>query len=89
MISIIPPWWSSKQLSAKISSRILSTFIKADGFCHVFANYEYEVDVLSRDVKVQDHVGQDAHLSLHHDQCVVEPGNIKTGSGGPMNVFSP
>lgn len=67
----------------------ISQFIKDHGISHVYANYEYEVDELRRDTKFLEQIGKDAHLSLHHDQCIVEPGTMRTGSGGPMKVFSP
>ena len=68
---------------------VIAKFVKDNDISHVFANYEYEVDELRRDTKFLEHVGQEVHLSLHHDQCVVEPGTMRTGSGGPMKVFSP
>ena len=67
----------------------ITKFIQENDFSHVAANFEYEVDELRRDVKVVDQLGKDALLSLYHDQCIVEPGTMRTGSGGPMKVFSP
>ena len=67
----------------------VTNFVKENGFSHVFANYEYEVDELRRDTKFLASLDGTAHVSLHHDQCVVEPGTMRTGSGGPMKVFSP
>ena len=67
----------------------IANFVTENDISHVFANYEYEVDELRRDTKFLDRAGDDVHLSLHHDQCIVEPGTMKTGSGGPMKVFSP
>jgi len=64
-------------------------FIKSIDASHVFANFEYEVDEIRRDIKVLEQVGTDAQLSLYHDQTIVEPGSVRTGSGGPMKVFSP
>ena len=64
-------------------------FVKDNSVSHVFANYEYEVDELRRDIKYIDQVKDQALVSLHHDQTVIEPGTMKTGSGGPMKVFSP
>lgn len=64
-------------------------FIKENKASHVFANFEYEVDELRRDIKVLNGLGNDVQVSLHHDQTVVVPGEVKTGSGGPMKVFSP
>ncbi|KAL6720003.1 hypothetical protein ACLMJK_001924 [Lecanora helva] len=64
-------------------------FIKLNNASHVYANFEYEVDEIRRDIKVLEEIGNDAQVSLYHDQTVVEPGNIQTSSGGPMKVFSP
>jgi len=64
-------------------------FVKEQKASHLFANYEYEVDELRRDVKLLNQGGGAFHLSLHHDQTVVEPGTMRTGSGGPMKVFTP
>lgn len=64
-------------------------FIKANNATHVFANFEYEVDELRRDIKVLGQLGGNAQLSLFHDQTIVEPGAIRTGSDKPMKVFTP
>ena len=64
-------------------------FLKENNTSHVFANFEYEVDEIRRDLKVLDDLIDHVQVSLHHDQTVVEPGEVKTGSGGPMKVFSP
>lgn len=64
-------------------------FIKSNDASHIFANFEYEVDEIRRDIKVLEQIGGDAQVSLHHDQTVVEPGSVKTGSGGPLKVFTP
>lgn len=67
-------------------------FIKENSVSHVFANYEYEIDELRRDVKVlkqgqsKDHSFQ---LALRHDQTVMEPGTMTTGADKPMKVFTP
>ena len=67
----------------------IAEFVKENDISHVFANYEYEVDELRRDINFLSDVSKVANLSFHHDQCVVEPGTMTTGSGGPMKVFSP
>ncbi|KAL8808037.1 MAG: hypothetical protein Q9182_000315 [Xanthomendoza sp. 2 TL-2023] len=64
-------------------------FIEDNKVSHVFANYEYEVDELRRDIKFIQRSQDKYHTSLHHDQTVIEPGTMRTGSGGPMKVFSP
>ncbi|KAL8677600.1 MAG: hypothetical protein Q9186_005983 [Xanthomendoza sp. 1 TL-2023] len=64
-------------------------FMEDNEVSHVFANYEYEVDELRRDIKFVQRSQDKYHTSLHHDQTVIEPGTMRTGSGGPMKVFSP
>lgn len=64
-------------------------FLKDNDVSHVFANYEYEVDELRRDIKFVQQSKDQAVASLHHDQTVIEPGTMTTDSGGPMKVFSP
>lgn len=64
-------------------------FVKTTDASHVYANFEYEVDETRRDIKVLKELEGAAQVSLYHDQTVVEPGAVTTGSGGPMKVFSP
>lgn len=58
-----------------------------------FANYEYEVDELRCDTRVLQEATADAHrsfhVSLHHDQTVMEPDTMLTENGKPMKVFTP
>lgn len=70
----------------------LLEFVRAHDVSHVYANMEYEVDELRRDLHLLDRLEQEkeaTRLVLHHDQTVVVPGALKTGSGGPMKVFTP
>ncbi|KAM0718185.1 hypothetical protein Q7P37_006517 [Cladosporium fusiforme] len=66
-------------------------FVKDHDVSHVYANIEYEVDELRRDIKIAKHVQDEKDLSFDalHDQTAVRPGTILTGSGGPMKVFTP
>jgi deoxyribodipyrimidine photo-lyase len=64
-------------------------FLKDNDVSHLYANFEYEVDELSRDIKLRKHGDTNFRVSLHHDQCIMEPGTMTTGSGGPMKVFTP
>lgn len=71
-------------------SDTVTKFIDDNDVAHVFANYEYEVDELRRDISTAKRLQErGVGFSLFHDQTVVEPGAIKTGSGGPMKVFTP
>lgn len=65
-------------------------FIKDNGVTHVFANYEYEIDELRRDIKILASGSEnDFQLALRHDQTVMEPLTMVTGGGKPMKVFTP
>ncbi|KAK4694009.1 hypothetical protein P7C71_g3493, partial [Lecanoromycetidae sp. Uapishka_2] len=64
-------------------------FIKANNASHLYANFEYEVDELRRDIKVLEQLKGIAQVSLYHDQTIVEPGEIHGGGGKPMKVFTP
>ena len=75
---------------AEKSDNVLQ-FIKDNDISHVYGNYEYEVDEIRRDIKVTRHIKEekDVSIELLHDQTVLEPGLLKTGSGTPMKVFTP
>lgn len=66
---------------------VVSNFVKDNKISHVFANYEYEIDEIRRDINFLKTT--DAQLSLRHDQCVMEPGTMLTGGDTPMKVFTP
>ena len=66
-----------------------ASFLSDNNVSHVFANYEYEVDELRRDTKLVEGCKGNHLVTLYHDQTVMEPGTMTTGSGGPMKVFSP
>ena len=80
-------------LEAEERDQIVPTiidFLKKQKVSHVFANFEYEVDELRRDIKVLNAGNKDGfRVSLRHDQCVVEPGTMLTGGNTPMKVFTP
>ena len=60
---------------------------------HIFANLEYEIDELRRDIALCEAVAEDGNadmeLSFFHDYVLVEPGTVLTGAGKPYSVFSP
>lgn len=80
-------------LEAAERDDILSTvldFIKKHNISHVFANYEYEVDELRRDVKIlKTAKEQSFHFHLEHDQTIMVPGTMLGSGGKPMKVFTP
>lgn len=68
----------------------ITNFIKKQKPSHVFANYEYEIDELRRDIKLlKDAKASDYKVSLRHDQTVMEPGTMLTAGNKPMKVFTP
>lgn len=67
----------------------IAKFLKENDVSHVFANFEYEVDELRRDIGLVKEVGNDVQVSIFHDQTIVEPGTMLTGNGKPMKVFTP
>ncbi|KAI0480388.1 FAD binding domain of DNA photolyase-domain-containing protein [Xylariaceae sp. FL0804] len=68
----------------------LVDFVERHGVSHVFANFEYEVDELRRDLDLLGRLRErGVALDLRHDQTVVTPGELTTGGGGPHKVFSP
>ncbi|KAN0097489.1 DNA photolyase, FAD-binding/Cryptochrome [Tylopilus felleus] len=56
----------------------------------LFANMEYEVDELRRDLKVLS-LSKEKGIQPHyfHDRCIIEPGLIKTRDGKAHTVYSP
>ncbi|KAF8556978.1 hypothetical protein OG21DRAFT_1435920 [Imleria badia] len=56
----------------------------------LFANMEYEVDELRRDLKVLA-LSKEKGIRPHyfHDRCIIEPGLIKTKDGKAHTVYSP
>ncbi|KAF1958724.1 Cryptochrome/photolyase FAD-binding domain-containing protein [Byssothecium circinans] len=66
----------------------IAKFLKDNNVSHVFANFEYEIDELRRDIGLLKEVGNDVQVSIFHDQTVVEPGSMCTGGGKPMKVFT-
>ena len=69
----------------------LMDFVTKHDISHIYANMEYEVDELRRDIKIAKHVRDQKDLSFDvlHDQTVIKPGELTTGGGGPHKVFTP
>lgn len=60
------------------------------GARHLFCNMEYEVDELRREAKlVRSGVEVGIAVEVLHDDVVVPPGHLKSGSGKQYSVFSP
>ena len=61
-----------------IPSSVLS-FCEKYGARYLFANIEYEVDELRRDLDLCRLAGsQGVHINLSHNKCLIEPGVIVT-----------
>lgn len=72
-------------------TEMVMEFVKQNDVSHIYADMEYEVDELRRDIDLAKKVQEDDDISLDilHDQTVVVPGTLTTGSGGPHKVFTP
>jgi deoxyribodipyrimidine photo-lyase len=64
-------------------------FLKDHSISHPFAIYEHEVDEVRRDAKFLNQIDFRMHVSLYHDQTVVEPGTTLTGNRKLTKVFTP
>lgn len=62
---------------------------------HIYANFEYEVDELRRDLSLFKRLEDDKEMetpisfTLFHDQTIVEPATLLTGNETPHKVFTP
>lgn len=60
------------------------------GANHVFCNAEYEVDELRREASLtRSCLDEGISFNVVHDTCVVQPGSLKSNSGGAISVYSP
>ncbi|WVR08725.1 hypothetical protein IAU60_005783 [Kwoniella sp. DSM 27419] len=73
-----------------IPRRLVNEVFPSLGATHVFANIEYEVDELRRDIAAVK-LGREKGIDVRclHDRLVVPPGRVKSQAGKPMSVFSP
>lgn len=63
--------------------------MKDNYISHAFANFEFEIDELRRDIGIVKEVGDHVQVSVYHDQTVFEPVTIRISNGKPMKVFTP
>jgi deoxyribodipyrimidine photo-lyase len=80
----------SEKRSTK-TRRVLE-FVKEHDIGHIFANIEYEIDELRRDIDMFKKIEDDESgiaFELYDDQTVITPGELVTGSGTPHKVFTP
>ncbi|KAL9601811.1 MAG: hypothetical protein Q9219_002301 [cf. Caloplaca sp. 3 TL-2023] len=60
------------------------------GASHLFCNVEYEVDELRREaLMTRKGLTKGVAVNAVHDTCVVEPGQLSSGSGSQYAVYSP
>jgi deoxyribodipyrimidine photo-lyase len=60
------------------------------GTSHVFCNIEYEVDELRREASLtRECLDKGISFNAVHDSCVVKPGELKSGTGRQLSVYSP
>lgn len=56
----------------------------------VMFNREYEINELRRDAAVEKHLtGAGIRVQMFDDQCIVPPGELRTGEGRVYTVFTP
>lgn len=74
----IPLYIEIVERRINIQSRVLQLMSQWSAN-HVYANAEYEVDELRRDVNIiRKGVARGICFSVHHDLCVVKPGELST-----------
>lgn len=58
---------------------------------HLFANLEYEIDELRRDIKLCELASEEGNLEFqfYHDYTILQPGTVTTKQDKPYSVFSP
>ena len=81
---------TAEERGDKVSTLI--DFVDKHDISHVYANLEYEVDELRRDIKFAKQTKEKKDLSFEavHDQTVIRPGELTNASGGgPAKVFTP
>lgn len=60
------------------------------GANHLYANMEYEVDELRREAgMIRTMADKGMSFEVVHDTCVVQPGELTSGSGKQYSVYSP
>ncbi|KAI5865825.1 deoxyribodipyrimidine photo-lyase [Durotheca rogersii] len=85
----IPLYIETVEKRNDIPERIVD-FMEEWDASHLFANIEYEVDELRREVKMVKLCAERGIApELFHDTCVVPPGALQTGAGKQYVVYSP
>ncbi len=85
----IPLYVETVEERRNIPSRI-AELMEAWGASHLYANMEYEVDELRREVKLVRMLAEKGIcVEVLHDTCVVPPGRLQSGSGKQYAVYTP
>ncbi len=70
--------------------QLLLDWCQAQGVAHVFANRQYEFNETARDRNVHRILRAHAiEMAWLHDQCLIEPDQVRTQSGDFYTVFTP
>lgn len=91
------PFFTITHKKRKDIPRMLCEKLKEWGAIGLFANIEYEVDELRRDIEVLERTKQAresgdgfaGQVEFFKDYCVVSPGELLTKQGKPYSVYSP
>lgn len=85
----IPLLCLTVEKSDSVGSEVLELCSRL-GASEIYWNIEYEVDERARDEKLMPAL-EKAGVSVHeyHDQCVVKPTTLHSGTGNPYTVFTP
>ena len=60
------------------------------GVSHVYCNIEYEVDELRREASLtRSCLDSGISFNAFHDSCVVTPGELTSGAGTQLSIYSP
>ncbi|KAJ7591027.1 DNA photolyase, FAD-binding/Cryptochrome [Mycena floridula] len=86
----IPLYTVVHEIRRTLPSRVLSV-LEQDLSCRsLYANYEYEIDEVRRDIKLCTLAKpKGIQITLTHDKCIVEPGVVLTKEQKPYSVYSP
>ncbi|KWU44354.1 DNA photolyase [Rhodotorula sp. JG-1b] len=91
------PFFTITHKKRKDIPHMLCDKLKEWGAVGLFANIEYEVDELRRDIEVLERTkkaresgdGFAGQVEFFKDYCVVSPGELLTKQGKPYSVYSP
>jgi deoxyribodipyrimidine photo-lyase len=85
----IPLYVETVEKRKQLPARILD-LCEDWGASHVYANIEYEVDELRREASLtKDCLDKGISFNAFSDTCVVDPGELASGTGNQYAVYSP